>query len=54
MTDEAAKLRRKYHQKYQEENREKLNEYQRKWRSENPEKVKRYNQRYWERKACMV
>lgn len=46
----AKELRRKYYQKYQEENREKLNEYQRKWRSKNPDKVKKYNQRYWERK----
>lgn len=51
MTDEAAKLKREYFQKYQEENRERLNEYKRKWRAEHPEKTREYNQRYWERKV---
>jgi hypothetical protein len=51
MKDEAARLKREYYQKYQEENRERLNEYQREWRAKNPDKVREYNQRYWERKA---
>jgi hypothetical protein len=54
MTDEAAKSKKEYFQKYQQENREKLNEYNRKWRAEHPEKVKEYNQRYWERKGQLA
>jgi len=51
MKDEAVKVKKEYFQRYQDENRDKLNKYNRQWRSEHPEKVKEYNQRYWERKA---
>lgn len=54
MKDEAARVKRKYYQKYQQENRERLNEYQRKWRAKNPDKVREYNQRYWEKKAQLA
>jgi hypothetical protein len=54
MTDEAARVKRKYYQKYQQENRERLNKYQREWRAKNPDKVREYNQRYWEKKAQLA
>lgn len=53
MTDEAKKARLEYQRKWQEENRDQVNEYQREYRAKHPEKVKRWNQSYWERKACM-
>jgi hypothetical protein len=54
MTDEAARVKREYYQKYQQENRERLNKYQREWRAKNPDKVREYNQRYWEKKAQLA
>ncbi len=51
MTNEAAKVKREYHQQYRKKNRERLNEYKRRWRAEHPEKTRQYNQSYWERKA---
>lgn len=54
MTDEAARIKRQYYQKYQKENRERLNKYQREWRAKNPDKVRKYNQRYWEKKAQLA
>jgi hypothetical protein len=54
MTDEAARVKREYYQKYQQENRERLNKYQREWRAKNPDKVRKYNQRYWEKKAQLA
>ena len=48
--------RKEYFRKYQQENKDRLNECQREWRAEHPEKVKEYQQRYWMKKLnipCM-
>ena len=54
MDANAKKLRLEYQRKYQEKNRDRLNEYQREYRAKHPEKVKQYNESYWDRKALQM
>ncbi|WP_192930218.1 hypothetical protein [Alkaliphilus pronyensis] len=55
MTNQAKKAKLEYQRKWQEENRDHVNEYQREYRAKHPEKVKKWNESYWDRKAaaCM-